>query len=211
MTSTEKTSQNEHKIPIVVLASGSGTLLQALIDAQPQGTYRIVGVVSDVPCTALTRAKDASIPTACVALAHGADREEWNSELAAVVAAFDPVLVVCAGFMKILGANFLAQFGGRIINTHPALLPAFPGAHAVRDALTYGVKVTGSTVHFVDDGVDTGEIIAQEAVNIVAGEDEHTLHERIKQVERRLIVSVLNSAVVVMGAENEIEEVSFHV
>ena len=106
--------------------------------------------------------------------------------------------------MKILWAPFLSRFGGRTINTHPALLPAFPGAHAVRDALAYGVKVTGSTVHFVDAGVDTGPIIAQEPVAIKPGESESELHERIKQVERKLIVNVLNSATVAAGNQGEV-------
>lgn len=175
---------------IVVLASGTGTLLQALIDAQ--GSYRIRGVVSDVECQALAKAEAAGIPAHVVPL--GADRAAWNGELADTVASFDPDLVVSAGFMKILGAGFLSRFPSRIINTHPALLPSFPGAHAVRDALAYGVKVTGSTVHLVDAGVDTGPIIAQVPVAVEPGDDETRLHERIKQVERKLIVEVLNNA-----------------
>ncbi|WP_197702425.1 phosphoribosylglycinamide formyltransferase [Corynebacterium suranareeae] len=174
---------------IVVLASGTGTLLQALIEAQ--GSYSIVGVVSDVKCPALAKATDAGIKTAVVPL--GSDRAQWNLELADAVAEHDPDLVVSAGFMKILGEGFLAKFPSRIINTHPALLPSFPGAHAVRDALAYGVKVSGSTVHLVDAGVDTGPIIAQRAVQVEVDDDESSLHERIKQVERKLIVEVLNS------------------
>lgn len=173
---------------IVVLASGTGTLLQALIDAQ--GRYRIVGVVSDVDCGAIERATNAGISTRVVPL--GGDRAAWNVELADAVAAHEPDLVVSAGFMKILGGGFLSRFPSRIINTHPALLPSFPGAHAVRDALVYGVKVTGSTVHLVDEGVDTGPIIAQRPVPVEGGDDETRLHERIKQVERKLIVEVLN-------------------
>ena len=183
---------------IVVLASGSGTLLQSILDNQ--GKYQVVGVVSDVECPALDRARQAAIPAELVELARGADpqvREEWNERLADVV--------VSAGFMKILGAPFLSRFGGRTINTHPALLPAFPGAHAVRDALAYGVKVTGSTVHFVDAGVDTGPIIAQEPVAIMPGESESDLHERIKQVERKLIVNVLNSATVAADNQGEVD------
>lgn len=174
---------------IVVLASGTGTLLQSLIEAQ--GTYSIVGVVSDVECPALSRAAEAGIDTAVVPL--GKDRAQWNHELADAVAVSDPDLVVSAGFMKILGEGFLSRFPSRIINTHPALLPSFPGAHAVRDALAYGVKVSGSTVHLVDAGVDTGPIIAQRAVPVEVNDDESSLHERIKQVERKLIVEVLNS------------------
>ncbi|NMB23327.1 MAG: phosphoribosylglycinamide formyltransferase [Corynebacterium sp.] len=175
---------------IVVLASGTGTLLQALIEAQ--GNYRIAGVVSDVECPAITRATDAGIPTRVVTL--GTDRAAWNGELADAVASYEPDLVVSAGFMKILGEGFLSRFPSRIINTHPALLPSFPGAHAVRDALAYGVKVTGSTVHLVDAGVDTGPIIDQRPVPVEVGDDENSLHERIKQVERKLIVEVLNRA-----------------
>lgn len=201
-------SSNE-TIDVVVLASGSGTLLQAIIDAQEGAAYRVVGVVTDVECEAVERAKRAGIETATVPLAKGDDRGAWNEKLAEVVGKHEPALVVSAGFMRILGAEFLARFGGRIINTHPALLPSFPGAHAVRDALAYGVKVTGSTVHFVDEGVDTGQIIAQEPVKVLEGEDEAELHERIKQVERTLIVNVLNSATVVMGADNNSGKVSF--
>ncbi|AGG66270.1 phosphoribosylglycinamide formyltransferase [Corynebacterium callunae] len=173
---------------IVVLASGTGTLLQSIIEAQ--GSYRIAGVVSDVDCPALEKAKQAGIKTNVVKL--GADRAAWNAELADAVAESTPDVVVSAGFMKILGEGFLSRFPS-IINTHPALLPSFPGAHAVRDALAYGVKITGSTVHFVDAGVDTGPIIAQKAVEVLSGDDESSLHERIKQVERKLIVEVLNN------------------
>ncbi|GGG78777.1 phosphoribosylglycinamide formyltransferase [Corynebacterium pelargi] len=190
-------------IDIVVLASGSGTLLQAIIDAQ--GSYRVKAVVADVPCQALERAEAADIATHLVALQPGSDRAAWNEELAKTVGQYQPQLVVSAGFMKILGAAFLAQFGGKIINTHPALLPAFPGAHAVRDALAYGVKITGTTVHFVDAGVDTGPIIAQEAVRVVPGATEAEVHEVIKQAERTLIVSVLNACRV----DQETKEVSF--
>ncbi|AKE41854.1 phosphoribosylglycinamide formyltransferase [Corynebacterium kutscheri] len=196
-------------VKIVVLASGAGTLLQSIIDQQ--GAYQVVGVVSDIDCAALERAQVAGIPTEIISLAESRDRDDWNTRLVAAVEKHNPQLVVSAGFMKIVGKEFLARYGGRTINTHPALLPAFPGAHAVRDALAYGVKVTGSTVHFIDEGVDTGEIIAQQAVDVRRGESEADLHERIKQVERKLIVSVLNSAVVVMNAETNCEEVFFHV
>ncbi|HEY9267335.1 MAG TPA: phosphoribosylglycinamide formyltransferase, partial [Mycobacterium sp.] len=108
-------------------------------------------------------------------------------------AAHGPDLIVSAGFMKILGAKFLSTFPGRVINTHPALLPAFPGAHAVADALTYGVRVTGCTVHLVDAGTDTGPILAQQAVSVLDGDDEATLHERIKVIERALLVDVLEA------------------
>ncbi|MDF5821585.1 phosphoribosylglycinamide formyltransferase [Corynebacterium felinum] len=198
--------ESPQPLSIVVLASGSGTLAQSIIDNQ--GVYRVAAVVADVDCYALTRASAANIPTELVPLVKGADRGRWNEELARVVRGYGPDLVVSAGFMKILGKEFLDVFAGRIINTHPALLPAFPGAHAVRDALAYGVKVTGSTVHFVDEGVDTGKIIAQESVAIAPGETEADLHERIKQVERKLIVTVLDSFARGHGQERIIERLS---
>lgn len=198
--------ESPEPLNIVVLASGSGTLAQSIIDNQ--GVYRVAALVADVDCYALTRASDANIPTELVPLVKGADRGQWNAELARVVRGYAPDLVVSAGFMKILGKEFLDLFAGRIINTHPALLPAFPGAHAVRDALAYGVKVTGSTVHFVDEGVDTGKIIAQESVAIAPGETEADLHERIKQVERKLIVTVLDSFARGHGQERKIERLS---
>ncbi|WJZ17397.1 Phosphoribosylglycinamide formyltransferase [Corynebacterium guangdongense] len=188
VTSTAPTSQ---PLAVTVLVSGTGTLLQSILDNQ-DSSYRVVRVISDVECAALERARANGIGTDVVAL--GPDRDAWNVTLADTVAASEPDLVVSAGFMKILGSAFLERFGGRTINTHPALLPAFPGAHAVRDALDYGVKVTGSTVHYIDAGVDTGEIIAQKAIDVLPDDTEDTLHERIKQVERALIVSVLRTA-----------------
>lgn len=173
---------------MAVLVSGSGTLLQAILDHQ--GSYRVDLVVADVECPALDRARKAGVRTQVVPLE--GDRDEWNRRLAETVG--DPDIVVSAGFMKIVGEAFLARFEGRLINTHPALLPSFPGAHAVRDALAYGVKITGTTVHYIDAGVDTGEIIAQRAVDVRAGETEEELHERIKEVERALIVDTLNRA-----------------
>lgn len=179
------------RLRVVVLVSGTGSLLQAIVDAQA-GHYQVVKVVADKECHGIARAQDHGIDTEVVAL--GADRAEWNQRLVDAVDAAQPDVVVSAGFMKILGKDFLDRFEGRTINTHPALLPAFKGAHGVRDALAYGAKVTGSTVHFVDAGVDTGSIIAQEPVRILAEDDEASLHERIKVVERELIVSVLRAA-----------------
>ena len=176
---------------VVVLVSGPGSLLQAIVDGQDEH-YSVVKVIADVPCQGFERARAAGIATEVVEM--GADRAEWNQRLVAAVDAAQPDVVVSAGFMKILGKDFLDRFEGRTINTHPALLPAFKGAHGVRDALAYGAKVTGSTVHFVDAGVDTGSIIAQEPVRILAEDDEASLHERIKVVERELIVSVLRAA-----------------
>ncbi|WKD59637.1 Phosphoribosylglycinamide formyltransferase [Corynebacterium caspium DSM 44850] len=196
----------------MVLVSGTGTLLQSILDHR-DGAYEVCAVVADTDCPALARAEKAGVPAHVVqfgnpnAPADGQappgqappgqaplDRAQWNHNLAKQVAAYDPDIVVSAGFMKILGKNFLDAFPGRIINTHPALLPAFPGAHAVRDALSYGVKITGSTVHFIDEGVDTGKIIAQRPVEVLPTDDEPALHERIKRVERELIVAVLNGA-----------------
>ncbi|AMO88307.1 phosphoribosylglycinamide formyltransferase [Corynebacterium simulans] len=192
-----ETVRTSRPIEIVVLVSGTGSLLQAIIDAQDEN-YRVVKVVADVPCQGVERAKAAGIEAEVVTM--GADRAEWNKRLVAAVEAAQPDVVVSAGFMKILGADFLACFEGRTINTHPALLPSFKGAHGVRDALEYGVKVTGSTVHFVDAGVDTGRIIAQEPVLVRQDDDEASLHERIKVVERQLIVKVLRAVQVAQDA-----------
>jgi phosphoribosylglycinamide formyltransferase-1 len=181
---------------LVVLVSGSGTNLQALLDAiaaDPQGFgARIVAVGADRDGIAgLERAERAGIPTFVCKVKDYATRDAWDAALAETTAAYEPDLVVSAGFMKIVGKEFLARFGGRFVNTHPALLPSFPGAHGVRDALAYGAKVTGCTVHFVDDGVDTGPIIAQGVVEVRDEDDEVALHERIKEIERQLLVDVV--------------------
>ncbi|GAA1877178.1 phosphoribosylglycinamide formyltransferase [Pseudonocardia ailaonensis] len=178
---------------IVVLASGSGTLLQALLDVPAAFPGRVVAVGADRPATALERAERAGVPSFVVPPKAHADRADWDRALLAGVLGHAPDLVVCAGFMRILGAPFLAGIGRPIVNTHPALLPAFPGAHAVRDALAHGVKVSGTTVHLVDAGVDTGPILAQEAVPVLPGDTEAELHERIKIAERRLLVSTVES------------------
>lgn len=177
---------------VVVLASGTGSLLQALLDAAV-GDYpaRVVAVGVDRDCRAASIADGAGIPYYRVRLGDHPDRSAWDAAITAATAEYAPDLVVSAGFMKILGPQFLSAFPGRVINTHPALLPSFPGAHAVPDALDYGVKVTGCTVHLVDAGMDTGPVLAQEAVEVRDGDDEQTLHERIKTVERRLLVDVL--------------------
>lgn len=183
---------------VVVLVSGSGTLLQSLIDAcaDPQWSaahdVRIAAVGADREgAYGLERARTAGIPTFVVPLRKGDDRAVWDRALTESVAAYDPDLVVSAGFMKLVGPAFLARFGGRMINTHPALLPSFPGTHGVRDALAYGVKVTGASVFFVDDGVDTGAIIAQAAVPVLPDDTEESLHERIKVEERRLLLETV--------------------
>ncbi|WP_433682652.1 phosphoribosylglycinamide formyltransferase [Nocardia sp. CA-119907] len=178
---------------VVVLASGTGSLLRALIEAAAEPDYpaTIVAVGVDRVCQATEHAAAAGIPNFRMVLRDFPDRAAWDVALTDAVAAYEPDLVVSAGFMKLLGPAFMTRFGGRIINTHPALLPAFPGAHGVREALAYGVKVTGSTVHLVDSGIDTGPILAQEAVPVLDGDDEATLHERIKVVERRLLAEVV--------------------
>lgn len=177
---------------LVVLVSGSGTLLQALLDAEPGFSASVAAVGADRrDIEGLERARRRGIPAFAVPLREYGDRQSWDEALTGDVAAHEPDLVVCAGFMKLLGPAFLARFGGRVINSHPALLPAFPGAHAVRDALAYGAKVTGCSVILVDGGVDSGPVLAQRAVPIEPGDDEPTLHERIKVVERQLLVDVV--------------------
>lgn len=175
---------------VVVLVSGSGTLLQALLDCGADYPARVVAVGADrAGIEGLARAERAGVPTFCVRLADHADRASWDAALAAAVLEHRPDLVVSAGFMKILGPGFRAALECPVINTHPALLPAFPGMHAVADALDYGVKVTGATVHLVDHGVDTGPVVAQAAVAVAPDDSVGTLHERIKIEERRLLVS----------------------
>lgn len=179
---------------VVVLIAGTGSNLAALLDAHDDPAYgaRVVGVVSDRGgIRGLEIARAAGVPTAVVEPGEFPDRQAWDAALARAVGVFEPGLVVSAGFMRILGAAFLARFEGRVINTHPALLPAFPGVHAVRDALAHGVRVTGCTVHVVDAGVDTGPIIAQRAVEVTEDDDEAGLHERIKVLERALLVDVV--------------------
>ncbi|ABK52157.1 formyltetrahydrofolate-dependent phosphoribosylglycinamide formyltransferase [Acidothermus cellulolyticus 11B] len=179
---------------LVVLVSGTGTNLQALLDAASAPGYPavVVAVGADRDdAQGLKRAERAGVPTFVVRLADFADRGEWDAALAAAVAAYDPDLVVLAGFMKLVGTAFLARFPGRIINTHPALSPAFPGVHAPRDALRYGVKITGCTIFLVDEGIDTGPIIAQAPVPVRVDDDETSLHERIKSVERALLVDTV--------------------
>lgn len=181
---------------VVVLVSGSGTLLQALLDAIAHGEVgaAVVAVVADRDeCGGLDRAHRCGIPAIAHPLVAGQERSHWDAELTDLVSSFAPDLVVSAGFMKLLGRNFLDRFGGRTINTHPALLPSFPGMHGPRDALAYGVKVSGATVFWVDEGVDTGGILSQEAVPVLDGDTVDVLHERIKVVERRLLVEAVRT------------------
>jgi phosphoribosylglycinamide formyltransferase 1 len=179
---------------LLVLVSGTGSILQALMDAcaDPAFGAKIVAVGADREGTGgVARAEAAGIPTFVRRLKDSPDRFAWDHALTADCATFEPDLVIAAGFLKLVGADFLARFGGRLVNTHPALLPAFPGLHSVRDALAHGVKVTGCSVILVDAGVDSGPILAQAAVPVLDSDDEETLHERIKVAERTLVVDTL--------------------
>lgn len=177
---------------LVVLASGTGSLLASMLRTA-RGEYpgRVVAVGVDRDCAAADVAKAADVPVFCVRLSDHPDRGAWDVAITEATAAHQPDLIVSAGFMKLLGPQFLSRFTGRVINTHPALLPAFPGAHAVPATLDYGVKVTGCTVHLVDAGTDTGPVLAQEVVPVLDDDDEASLHERIKVVERRLLAEVI--------------------
>jgi phosphoribosylglycinamide formyltransferase-1 len=179
---------------LVVLVSGAGTNLQAIIDACADPGYgaSVVAVGADRDgIIALGRARAAQIPTFTVKVKDFATRGAWDDALAEACAPYSPDLIVSAGFMKLVGKTFLERFDGRIVNTHPALLPSFPGMHGVRDALDYGVKVTGCTVFIVDEGVDAGPVIAQQAIQVLDDDDEATLHERIKVAERALLVDTV--------------------
>jgi formyltetrahydrofolate-dependent phosphoribosylglycinamide formyltransferase len=178
---------------VAVLLSGTGSLCAALLAATDDPAYpaEVVVVGSDRDAEGLEHARGRGLPTFVCAVPDHPDRAAWDRALAAELRAFEPDLVVSAGFMKLVGPAVLGAFGGRLINTHPALLPAFPGAHAVRDALAAGVPVTGSTVHVVDAGVDTGPVLAQRQVAVLPDDDEARLHERIKAVERELLVQTV--------------------
>lgn len=183
---------------LVVLVSGSGTNLQALLDACVDPAYgaTVTAVGADRDAAGgLARARRVGVPTFVVRVADHPDRAAWDGALTGAVAAHAPDLVVSAGFMKLLGPVFLRRFAGRVVNTHPALLPAFPGMHGVRDALAYGVKVTGCTLFLVDAGVDTGPVVAQRAVEVADGDTEVSLHERIKAAERTMLVATVGRMV----------------
>lgn len=183
---------------IVVLISGAGSIMEALASAceDPGYPVTIAAVIADRPdAKGLERAAALGIPTAIVSPRDFPDRATWDHAMARTAAAFDPELVVCAGFMRLLGEPILRAFPGHIVNTHPALLPAFPGAHAVADALAAGVKLTGCTVMIIDEGVDTGPILAQRAVPVREDDDEASLHERIKNTERHLVVDTIAAMV----------------
>ncbi|MGI8577092.1 MAG: phosphoribosylglycinamide formyltransferase [Nocardioidaceae bacterium] len=176
---------------LAVLVSGAGTNLQALLDACADPAYgaSVVAVGADRAGTlGVRRAVDAGLPTFELSVGAFPDRAAWDQALTARVAEFEPDLVISAGFLKLVGSAFLARFGGRFVNTHNALLPSFPGIHGPRDALAYGVKITGATLFVVDEGVDTGVIVAQVAVPVQHDDDEESLTERIKQAERAMLV-----------------------
>jgi formyltetrahydrofolate-dependent phosphoribosylglycinamide formyltransferase len=189
---------------VAVLLSGTGSLCAALLAATDDPAYpaEVAAVGSDRDAAGLAYARDRGLPTFVCAVADHPDRAAWDRALAAELAAVEPDLVVSAGFMKLVGPAVLEAFGGRLINTHPSLLPAFPGAHAVRDALAAGVTVTGASVHVVDAGLDTGPLLAQREVPVLPGDDEARLHERIKDVERELLVQTVAQLVTASTREN---------
>lgn len=174
---------------IVVLISGAGSNMHALVQACRAGDVpgEVVAVVADRPCEGLELARSEGVDTAVLDPRGFASRQEWSASLLDLVQTFAPDLVVSAGFMRILSPVFVHAYAGRLINLHPSLLPAYPGAHAVRDALEDGARVTGSTVHFVDDEVDHGPPIIQREVPVEPGDDVETLHERIKSVEHGML------------------------
>jgi phosphoribosylglycinamide formyltransferase-1 len=183
---------------LVVLVSGTGTNLQALLDASAHTAYgaSVVAVGADRDSTGgVKRAEATGLTTFVCRLPDFPDRTEWDVALTEAVAAFEPDLVISAGFLKLVGPHFLARFGDRYLNTHNALLPAFPGMHGPRDAFAYGVKLAGATLFFVDAGVDTGPIVAQVAVPVLDDDTEESLTERIKDAERRQLVEYVGRLV----------------
>jgi phosphoribosylglycinamide formyltransferase-1 len=180
-------------LTVAVLISGTGSNLRALLDAaaEPEFPARVVVVGADREAEGFAHAEEYGIPTFMVPFAQFASREEWGAELGAQLAVWRPDLVVLSGLMRLLPADLVDAWSPRIINTHPAYLPEFPGAHGVRDALAADVAQTGASVIIVDNGVDSGPILAQERVPVLPGDDEHALHERIKPVERRLLIDVV--------------------
>lgn len=177
-----------------MLVSGAGTNLQALLDATRDPSYgaSVVAVGADRDdIEGLARAERAGVPTFVRKVGQFTTRGHWDNTLTDTVAAFEPDLVVLAGFMKLVGPEFLGRFAGRVVNTHPALSPSFPGTSGPADALAYGVKVTGATLFVVDEGVDTGPIIAQTVVPVEDDDDVASLHERIKVAEREMLVDTV--------------------
>lgn len=192
-------------VRVVVLISGSGSNLRAFLDGCAAGTIpaEVVAVGADVDASGLDHARHYGIPTFVEPFARGDDRDEWGSRLADTVASFEPDLVILSGFMRLVPPVFVYRFAPMLLNTHPAYLPEFPGAHAVRDAFESGVSETGASVIVVDDGVDTGPILAQRRVPIREDDTEQTLHDRIKVVERELLADVVRD---IANREHAIEE-----
>jgi phosphoribosylglycinamide formyltransferase-1 len=182
-------------LSVLVLISGSGSNLLALLKAaeHPLFPAKIVAVGSDKPASGLAHADLYGVPTFVVEPAKFSDKEAWAKKLEENISHYNPDLIVLAGFMKILPSSFVHTFSPRIINIHPSLLPSFPGAHAVRDALASGAKETGTTIHIVDEGVDTGPILGQQSLAVLPSDDESSLHERIKVLERKLLVETIES------------------
>ncbi|HET6302750.1 phosphoribosylglycinamide formyltransferase [Microbacterium sp.] len=180
-------------LTVAVLISGGGSNLRALLDAaaDPDFPARVVVVGADREADGFHHAEEYGIPTFMVPFEQFPSREEWGDQLGEQLAVWSPDLIVLSGLMRLLPASLVDAWAPRVINTHPAYLPEFPGAHGVRDALAAGVDQTGASVIVVDRGVDTGPILAQERVPVMPGDDEHTLHERIKPVERRLLIDVV--------------------
>jgi phosphoribosylglycinamide formyltransferase-1 len=181
-------------LSVVVLISGSGSNLRALLEAcdNPLFPAKILAVGSDKAAAGLSHAEEFGVPTFVVEPELFESRDKWSEVLLRNVQYHNPDLVILAGFMKVLPESFVSALSPNLINMHPSLLPAFPGAHAVRDAIAAGASVTGATVHIVDAGVDTGPVLAQREVSVAAGISESDLHEQIKSVERTLIVEVVS-------------------
>ena len=182
-------------LSVLVLISGSGSNLLALLKAaeHPLFPAKILAVGSDKPASGLAHADLYGVPTFVVEPAMFSDTQSWAKKLEENISHYNPDLIVLAGFMKILPSSFVHTFAPRIINIHPSLLPSFPGAHAVRDALASGAKETGTTIHIVDEGVDTGPILGQQSLSVLPSDDESSLHERIKVLERKLLVETIES------------------
>ncbi|RKT36252.1 formyltetrahydrofolate-dependent phosphoribosylglycinamide formyltransferase [Microbacterium sp. AG1240] len=178
---------------VAVLISGTGSNLRALLEAAASADFpaRVIVVGADREAEGFAHAEAFGIPTFLVPYEQFDSRAEWGSELIEQLAVWNADLVVLSGLMRVLPPAVVEAWSPRLINTHPAYLPEFPGAHGVRDALAAGATETGATVHVVDGGVDTGPVLAQERVAVLAGDDEHRLHDRIKPVERRLLIDVV--------------------
>ena len=186
---------------LVVLISGAGSNLASLLENLPatQIPADVVAVGSDTSSAGLHHASDRGIPTFVVPWGEFSSREEWGVALGDALASHEPDLIILSGFMKLLPPDLVSRFSPRILNTHPAYLPEFPGAHAVRDALASGATETGASVIVVDEGVDTGQILAQRRVPVEPGDDEAALHARIKVVERELLLQVLENVTTAIG------------